>query len=526
MTEPRTLTLPIRRVTAFEDRAEVVRVAELELTAGREALRVPQVSLLTSEAHMTAWVEATQEGATAPARVDEVRVEHRLVPRDPAADQRARLRAEREAAKATLRAVQARLRRAEEREAEALEALRGYTLRINESLWGETGLEGVEGALEGLDELDAFAREAAARRWALEDEAAAAEEALKGLQAALAEIPEPTFKREADLLIRLSADEACRIKLSVAAVLPCALWRPAHEARLIEGGLEWDLRATVWQRTGEDWSGVALRLSTDRPSAVAELPPLLPDQLRLQERETPKQIVLAHRAEGARRRIEGAVTVEAAPGVYDGGEARIYHAEGLVDIPSDGRPHAFKLEGFKADCARRLTAYPEQSRQVFARVRLHNPLPKPLLAGPVTLIRDGAYMGVGDIQYVGPGEPFDLALGSDDRFRARLRRGREVEARRLSRDRVHYTTEVEVHGSAATPEVVEIVLRAPVSELKALKVLASPEHCDRPFEPDEDGLMRFEVTLASGAERFKVGFTFEKTGQLVLPEPWWGGEEA
>lgn len=53
-----------------------------------------------------------------------------------------------------------------------------------------------------------------------------------------------------------------------------ARWAPSYVARYQDGQLLWTIRAQLAQQTGEDWSGVALRLSTAALDGHSELPEL------------------------------------------------------------------------------------------------------------------------------------------------------------------------------------------------------------------------------------------------------------
>ena len=68
---------------------------------------------------------------------------------------------------------------------------------------------------------------------------------------------------------------------------------------------------------------------------------------------------------------------------------------------------------------------------------------RPLLAGPVTLLHRGGYVGTGDIPYVGAGENLDVSFGSDDRFAVRFERRRVVEEKLLGKDTRHFVSEVD-----------------------------------------------------------------------------------
>jgi hypothetical protein len=64
------------------------------------------------------------------------------------------------------------------------------------------------------------------------------------------------------------------IELCLEYLVPGARWAPTYVARLGGGRLALELRAVVAQRTGEDWTGVALALSTAAAQRFTELPEL------------------------------------------------------------------------------------------------------------------------------------------------------------------------------------------------------------------------------------------------------------
>lgn len=64
--------------------------------------------------------------------------------------------------------------------------------------------------------------------------------------------------------------EPGRFLARVGHLTACALWRPAYRAELAGGALRLESDAVVWQRTGEDWSGVRLTLSTARSASAGE----------------------------------------------------------------------------------------------------------------------------------------------------------------------------------------------------------------------------------------------------------------
>jgi uncharacterized protein (TIGR02231 family) len=298
------------------------------------------------------------------------------------------------------------------------------------------------------------------------------------------------------------------------------LWRPSHDARLLDGKVTWETFATVWQQTGEAWRDVELVLSTARPSAGAQLPALTEDRLtlRLKSAQERKTITVEHRQEAVSRQdLKGG-----APGVYDGGVPRTFKPAGRVSIPSDGKPHRVGVGGFEAPCSSELVTCPELAPRVYLRASLRNTAGYPLLAGPVTLMHNGGYVGTGDVPYVGPGDSLDVSFGSDDRFTVRHTRRRVEQEKLLVKDVTHYVTEVELQHTGQGSDRVLMMLRLPVSEVAQLKVLASPAHSSEGIPaPDADGLVKIPVKLTAGeTSTTRLAFHFDTSGDVRVPDPW------
>jgi uncharacterized protein (TIGR02231 family) len=321
----------------------------------------------------------------------------------------------------------------------------------------------------------------------------------------------------------VSSPTGGNFKLVVSSLSACAAWRPTHDAHLEreESGaarVRFVTHAAVWNRTGESWNDVDLVLSTARPSAGAELPGLRPDRLTLRQKtaEEKKTIVVQHREES----VPKSATEGTAPGVDDGGEARVFKAA-KASVKDDGRPQRVQIASFTAPCNLERVAYPEVAPQVFLRASLKNAGAGPILAGGVTLLMEGTYVGVGDVVFVGAGESFDLSFGSDDRFTVRTKKRRVDDKKLVGKDVVHFIREAVLTQTGKTNEKVVVHLRLPVSEVKQLKVLPSPQHSTVDAVPDEHGIVRVAVDLAPNIEKKLVlAFSFDTSGDVRIPDPW------
>jgi hypothetical protein len=79
-------------------------------------------------------------------------------------------------------------------------------------------------------------------------------------------------------------DATVHLEYQVAA----ARWTPSYVARLDGDRVRFELRAAVAQLTGEDWTGVALRLSTAEPERFGALPELAAQRIGRRQAEVPR----------------------------------------------------------------------------------------------------------------------------------------------------------------------------------------------------------------------------------------------
>lgn len=135
----------------------------------------------------------------------------------------------------------------------ALASFRHEELEKRQAEWRQSGLE-LQRAQEALADLEERKRRATTARPARANE----------------------LRKSAVIALGSRAARAAQAWIDVEYLVPGARWLPAYalelDAACTRGTLA--VRALVCQRTGEDWPGVALKLSTAHPQAWAELPEL------------------------------------------------------------------------------------------------------------------------------------------------------------------------------------------------------------------------------------------------------------
>lgn len=513
--ETRIVDAPVWRVTALEDRALVQRRAHVELPAGSHLLRVDDVTPLLVDRSLRGSVRAA-EGATFEGRLLEVQAlrEATLEQTRPAA------LAELLDANRSLRAQQAQ----EQAKSDALRAERAALSETREALLEHLAHEAGRGLArteQWTAALDALEKQRSAREEALE----AVEETLRTLQRTQAQLAErlvaartPREHYRATLLARIELAAPARIELAWDYLVPCALWRPAHRAELeVDGAkqdgatpsarLRWTLLGTVWQRTGEPWQEIELALSTERAALGGELPLLDDDDLTLRPKTDTErqQIEVSARDETIAVLTPGvdeAVAASALPGVDDGGEVRLFELPGKVTIPPDGRAHQVELSHFETDAELDALCLPELVAAVLWRSQQRNAGERPLLAGPVHLLRDGGYLGLGQIGFVASGERFALGWGSNDELAVVRQAGRVKEKTSLTGRTSHRGwARIFISNTATEARTLTLEERIPVSELEEVQIRLRGEDTSPGYQLDDDGHLSWRLTLAPGEGR-------------------------
>lgn len=531
---PEPIPLPITHVTCLEDRAQVERSGQVQLAGGTQRLRIGPVTPLAVDSSLRADVtrECTASDVPPdgePARILDARVVRTYTPAPPdgPGEDASALRLRIHSLEEEIRAADLRRQRLESRLAITAQAKTELHRDIAEGAGaGDADPERWADRLDRVDvELEARAedlRRLHHRRRDLTEQLAEARQVL----ACTEDEPE---ELSAVIEVVVAAQRPGPVVLRVVHLTPCALWRPAYRATLAPDGasLQLETDAVVWQRTGEDWAGVRLSLSTARPTLAASPPALVDDVLTLRDRtaEERRTVEVDLREEEIRNVGEESTGAPAPaestelPGVDDGGEVWVMAAPAPVSLACDGRPNRVHLSSFTAPCRSELTCSPELSPLVTRVAEVTNPAASGhvLLAGPVDLVRGSGFVGRGLLRFAGIGEQVRLSFGSEDTFRVVRHMTESRETTGLtginSRTVIARTVRLFVsrldartHGTATTVVVRE---RVPVSEVSAVEVRLNKNACHpAPDEIDSQGIVRYQLTLGPG-QRQEIELNYE-----------------
>lgn len=240
-----------------------------------------------------------------------------------------------------------------------------------------------------------------------------------------------------------------------------------------------------------------LRFSSARPARRAE-PVELSDDLLVVRRRAEKKVDVELRDQLVATTGEGmSRTAGELPGVDDGGETRLYEAARRVTIPSDGLLRLVPLDSFAAPVEVDRIARPERASVAFLRTRQANGATSPLLAGPVELHSEGAVVGRTQIGYVAPGERFALSWGGDSSLRVvRDARQHRETGKLLGKETITKHVDLVVTNLEDAPARLLVEERVPVSEVEAVQVEVVRSETDPAAEPDDDGIVRWDLSFA------------------------------
>jgi uncharacterized protein (TIGR02231 family) len=479
------IELPVAKVTLLEDRAQVKRAGRVTLSAGHNRLALYGVAPVVQDVSLR--VESSAKVLDARVR-RAIRVGHKEKP-EAAGDLEKRIedlaRSHREEAEEQARAT--------ERAAVVVDMMHKAMSEVPEdAAWSlghpQTWRETFE-ALAG--KARALSSEARAHGEKMDD--VAEQISHLAMQRSLIDRPDARVLCVVEIDVDAAAGDA---SISLEYTVPNALWRPFHTAELRAGKLRFSSQAAVWQNTGEDWTDAELVFSTARSSLGHEPPKLSDDKLAAKKKDN--KVVVEAREVAVQNTGMGRApsTGVSLPGVDDGGDVQNLKALSRVTVPSDGRPNFVPVFDFESDGEPSLVVTPELDEKAFFKCVATHAGNKPILAGPVELVRTSGFVGTTRTLFVAPGEKFALGFGPDDDVR--VQRSIETEEKVDEVDKwKRRTVSVSIFLSnlGGEEKQLEIQERIPVSEIEHVTITLVADKTSGAPTVNEHGVVSWKMAL-------------------------------
>ena len=305
-------------------------------------------------------------------------------------------------------------------------------------------------------------------------------------------------------------------ELRAAYLVSNAGWKPLYRAELDSSASRMTLerQAALVQRTGEDWRGVTLRLSTGAPRATQVLEPQ-PWQLVIRpparplerERGAASEVMAAAPAAKAARADEARDQIVAQ---FETTYSTEFEVPGKVDVASDGRQVTVALSSQELPVAQRIRVVPRHGLEATVTAEAEPP-EGVWIPGQVQLYRDASYIGTtywnaqAKEKIVLPFGRDDLILVKSDRVK---NRGGEtgILSKRGERQVADLYTITSRHKVAVDLLVLE-ASPVPVSDQISVEAAFKPEPKFKEWE-NKRGVVAWQQALRPGeSANFTVDYT-------------------
>jgi uncharacterized protein (TIGR02231 family) len=311
--------------------------------------------------------------------------------------------------------------------------------------------------------------------------------------------------RKIEVRVDLAADAAATATLRVSYVVRGARWLPLYDARLDTGtrerkpALELVRRAEIVQQTGEDWSDVALTVSTVRTAKGGNAPELSPLIVRFQPPPAPP---VAGTVRADRDRLMAQRNLPASPrpespaesGVSDfekslkyaeeqqatadtGGFQAVFRIPGRVSVGASEGAKSFRIASATLAPDLLVRATPSLDQTAYLEATFKQADEAPLLPGRISLYRDNIFVGRGLMALTPKDEIVRLGFGADEKVkvtRTMVRRNESTSGILTSSKSDEREFRITVRNAHDTAIRVTVEDQLPVSEIGDIVVEMLP----------------------------------------------------
>ena len=338
----------------------------------------------------------------------------------------------------------------------------------------------------------------------------------------------PTQEERTEVKVFVTAAAALDAELSVRYQVASASWTPLYDARLTTGArndaprLTLVRRASIQQRSGEDWTDVALALSTTRPGSGTTAPELHAMLVDFEADAPPRPVASSPAVRSIRPQQEAHAAAEERKDKFGAGLAMdavadrragvetapfqaIFTVPGTVTVLTTGEMKRVQIDEAQLEPALSARVVPRVDTRAFLYAKVTLPKTTPYLPGPVSLFRDATFVGSGRLPQLAPGEEHELGFGADDSIRVRHavldeKRGESGIITSSKTDQRNYRIAVKNHHPRAM--TVAVLDQIPVSQNQDIKVeLIAKTQPTRKDPDDKRGVMAWDIKVEPNEEK-------------------------
>lgn len=338
----------------------------------------------------------------------------------------------------------------------------------------------------------------------------------KELEGKLSNLDSSSGHRSTTARVFIKTARRGRVRVSLEYEVHGVRWRPVYDLRLAKDGKEARVTysAIISQRSGEDWHGARLRLSTAAASRWKRLPRIYPWYLSLRYYRKPGRgrkhsdgAMSRDKSDAAPtvKKYDGKQPLELSPedfssaGIKRGSVSVVFDVPGRTTIKSGKETVQRLLAVRKLPVTLSFRAYPAYYGKAFVEGKIKNTTGLYFLRGRARIFRDGVQIGKSYVSKVAAGETFKFFFGNDPRITTK----KEQLVRKLetgSDNEVYYTYRLTVQNNRKKRSLVMLSDALPVS--RDTKIEVDLEHMSmKPFKKTRQGIYSWKFDLAPGEKR-------------------------
>lgn len=338
------------------------------------------------------------------------------------------------------------------------------------------------------------------------------------LQQLQAQAPRPT----SEVVVEINSAVEVNASFTLSCFVPNAGWIPAYDLRAKSVGqpIELLMKAQVTNNTGEDWSKVALSLSSGNPTLGGVMPQLYPWTLHLprpvQLRETSmsrapapaRQSNAYSDAETMSMKYEDmAVQTTVANTVAYRTTTTEFVIETPFTIPSDGKAHTVGVKSHNIEATYKHYATPKLDRDAFLYARTTGWEDLNLLPGEANVFFEGTFVGQSYLQLDVPKDTLEISLGRDKGVVVERVKRKTTDQKAIvgSKRTVTIGWDLTVRNTKGTAVDLEVRDQYPLSPQSEIEVKL--EDKGGAVVDDQKGTLTWKFTLEPKASK-KLGFSY------------------
>ncbi|KDQ13205.1 hypothetical protein BOTBODRAFT_133795 [Botryobasidium botryosum FD-172 SS1] len=315
-------------------------------------------------------------------------------------------------------------------------------------------------------------------------------------------IQSPSGELNKQVTVAIFARAEGPVELVLIYAVSRASWRAAYDTRVTTANTKDDstpvdliYKALISQSTGEDWTDVPVVLETASPTFGLSIPELTPHTLRVYHPQPVyRSAHSAVRKPLAPRASTSSVAYFLAPSYPSppmacpiveqeamvtsaGNVTATFTIPGRSNIPSDGEDHQVTIAKLKLEARLQWVAVPSMSLQTHLKANIKNASEYTFLPGETSVYLDGSFISNSPVPPVSPEESFDCPLGVDSSIRLTYhpRTTRASKSGFYTKTQTHaYAQRITVFNTRTQPvDNVTVLAQVPVSQDAAITVKIS-----------------------------------------------------